>query len=100
MYRRDVLRMGGGAALIGVGLASIDRRRVWAEAAAGFDRPGLPELSVTMTETGFQTTPTEVAAGWTLLTFTSQMPEGNFDSCDLNRIPDGMTFDEAMGPFA
>ena len=49
-------------------------REPWVSAQSddAFDKLGLPELTVTLTEEGFTANPTKLSAGWTLVTF------GNF----------------------
>jgi hypothetical protein len=49
-------------------------RSVWAQEGTPLAALNLPVLTVTTTEAGFELSPAEVAAGWTLVTFDNQIP--------------------------
>jgi len=60
---------------------------------------GLPELAITITDTGFEA-PAEIAAGRILLTVTNNAPAKQ-ESADANlvRLPEGTTIDDVAGFF-
>lgn len=66
--RRTVLQRGGGAAALAMAMAVTHRRLAWAQAATDFSGLGYPELSITVTDTGFDGVPAATAAGRYLLT--------------------------------
>jgi hypothetical protein len=60
---------------------------------------GLPELRITITDTGFDA-PSEVAAGRVLLTVTNTAtPTGDSADADFVRLPDGTTIDDVAAFF-
>jgi len=91
--RRTVLQWGGGAALA-VAMAATRGRLAWAQESADFSGLGYPELTVTITDTGFEGVPASTAAGRYLLTATNQMTQ-NTDNAGavafLSGTPVGMS---------
>jgi hypothetical protein len=96
MDRRGFLKLSGSAAILGLGFTAIERRPVWAQGTTSLAGLGLPELTVTLTEAGFQVSPSETASSWTLVTFTNTLPESNDDGPDFMLIPAGQTIDDIL----
>jgi hypothetical protein len=72
--RRFVVRSGA----VALALTQFVTRIPWASAQStdAFDELGLPELTVTLTDEGFTADPTELSAGWTLVTFDNTTSSG------------------------
>jgi hypothetical protein len=99
MDRREFLRLTGGATILGLGCTALGRRPVWAQGTTSLADLGLPEIKVTMTDKGFQVSPSETPAGWTLVTFTNSSSEEE-DAPDLMLLPAGMTADDVANALA
>lgn len=100
MDRREFVRLTGGAALLGFCLPVIRSRAVSAQEAAPFAALGLPEVKVSLSETGFELSTAETPAGWTVITFHSMAPPEANSTCDLMRVPDDVTVDEVAALLA
>jgi hypothetical protein len=100
MDRREFVKLSGAAAILSIGSTAIGRRSVWAQGEMALSGLGLPEVSVTLTEAGFQVTPSEAPAGWTLITFDNRLPEGNFSSASLMGLPAGETIESITASIA
>lgn len=61
------------------------------------DTLGLPELTVTVTEAGYEGLPTETPAGRYLLSLESEVEEGG---AGFMQLPEGMSIDDILGMFA
>ena len=99
MDRRDFLRVTGGATIFGVALPTIRRHDASAQGATPVADLGLPEITITMSDAGFQVSPTQTPAGWTLVTFTNASNEEE-DAPDLMLLPEGMTADDVTSALA
>jgi len=66
--RRTVLQRGGGAAALAMAMAVTPGHLTWAQAATDLSALGYPELTITVTDTGFEGIPASTAAGRYLLT--------------------------------
>ncbi|MGI8476448.1 MAG: hypothetical protein ACR2OO_08785 [Thermomicrobiales bacterium] len=102
MDRRIFLRQSGGAAMLALGATTFGRRFAQAQStptagsgAAALAGLGLPELTVTLTAKGFEATPAETPAGWTLVTFENRQTEGEVGP-DIMLIPKGETLDSVF----
>jgi hypothetical protein len=99
MDRREFLRVTGGATILGLGVPTILRQTAWAQGTTSLADLGLPEITITMTDAGFQVSPSETPAGWTLITFTNSSHEEE-DAPDLMRLPAGMTIEAVTSALA
>jgi hypothetical protein len=99
MDRREFLRVTGGATILGVTLPTILRQGASAQGATAVADLGLPEITITMTGAGFQVSPSETPAGWTLVTFTNASNEEE-DAPDLMLLPASMTADDVVNALA
>lgn len=95
MDRRHFLRLSGGAALLSLGLTLPRVRGLAAQEAGPFAGLGLPELAVTVSESGFTLSATETPAGWTLVTFEIDAPPQANANCDFMLLPADVTVEEA-----
>jgi hypothetical protein len=87
-------------AVLGVAPSSTSWHAARAQRTTAFGDLGLPELTVTLTGAGFEVSPAEVGAGWTLITFQNELPEDNFNSADLMLLPPDATVESVMGEVA
>ena len=99
MDRREFLRVTGGTTILGLALPTILRHGASAQGTTPVADLGLPEIKITMTEAGFQVSPSETPAGWTLVTFTNSSNEEE-DAPDLMLLPAGMTADDVVNALA
>jgi hypothetical protein len=99
MDRREFLRLTGGATILGLGFPTILRHTAWAQGTTSLADLGLPEIKITMTDAGFQVSPSETPAGWTLVTFTTSSSEEE-DAPDLMLLPAGMTVEDVTSALA
>jgi len=99
MDRREFLRVTGGATIFGLALPTILRHGASAQGTTSVAELGLPEIEITMTDAGFQVSPSETPAGWTLITFTNSSNEEE-DAPDLMLLPAGMTADDVVNALA
>jgi hypothetical protein len=99
MDRRELLRMAGGATILGWGFPTSFRHTAWAQATTSLADLGLPEITITMTDAGFQVSPSETPAGWTLVTFTNSSDEAE-DAPDLMLLPPGMSIEDVTSALA
>jgi hypothetical protein len=90
MHRRAILRASGGAALA-LGLSPFDGVPANARQATDLASLGLPELTITVTETEYQVSTPTMPAGWTLVTLDNQSPGDN--SADVMLLPPGETME-------
>ena len=91
MHRRALLRASGGAAALALGLARFGGVPAYARQAADFAGLGLPELTITATETEYRVSPQTMPAGWALVTLDNQSPGDN--SADVMLLPPGETME-------
>jgi len=99
MNRRELLRVTGGATIFGLALPTILKHGASAQGTTAVADLGLPEITITMTDAGFQVSPSESPAGWTLVTFTNSSNEEE-DAPDLMLLPAGMTADDVANTLA
>src|SRR5829696_5271876 len=99
MDRREFLRVTGGATILGVALPTILRHGASAQDTTAVADLGLPEITITMTDAGFQVSPSETPSGWTLVTFTNSSNEEE-DAPDLMLLPASMTADDVVRALA
>src|SRR4051812_23100179 len=71
--RRTLLKQTGGAAALAAVLAGTRGRLAGAQSATDFSGLGYPELTINITDNGFEGLPASTAAGRYLLTATNQM---------------------------
>lgn len=91
MDRRRFVQLMGGTAL-SIEAMAMGYGRGRAQEAADLTALGLPEVTITLTDTGFEVAPATTAAGWTLVTFNNQQSGGD-NSPDIMRLPEGETLD-------
>src|SRR5215216_1476909 len=82
--RRFVMR--SGAVALALMRASTRIPGVSAQSEDAFDELDLPELTVTLTDEGFTAEPTELSAGWTLVTFDNTLPS-SADGPNIMLVP-------------
>ena len=91
MHRRTILRAFGGTTALALGISRFGGHLASAREGTALDALGLPEVTITVTETGYQVSPATMPAGWTLLTFENQGPDTN--SADVMLLPPGETME-------
>jgi len=96
MDRRAFAKLTGGAALLRIGGAVGRCRPTLAQDSTSLADLGLPELTVTLTDDGFAVSPSETAAGWTLVTLENLTTEDD-SGPDFTLIPAGETMDAIVG---
>jgi hypothetical protein len=94
MHRRTILRAFGATTVSALGLSRFEGHLASAQQGAEFAALGLPELTITVTETGYQVSPATTSAGWTLLTFENRGPGDN--SADVMLLPPGETMESLL----
>jgi hypothetical protein len=94
MHRRTLLRAFGGGAALAIGLSRFGGIPASARQATDLAGLGLPELTITVTETAYQVSPQTMSAGWTLVTLDNQSPVDN--SADVMLLPPGETMESLM----
>jgi hypothetical protein len=94
MNRRLILRGVGGAAAIALGPTRFGGLLARAREATDLAILELPELTITVTETGYQVSPETMPAGWTLLTFVNQGAGDN--SADVMLLPPGESIESLL----
>jgi hypothetical protein len=101
MDRRRFVQLMGGAAL-SLELATRSRGAARAQ-ATDLAALGLPEITISVTDAGYQVVPASTVAGWTLVTFDNEQGVAD-NSADIMLLPQGETLDSliamlaAMGP--
>lgn len=99
MNRRGFLRTTGGAAIIGMGVPAWGGLPASAQGADPLAEQRLPEVAITLTEAGFEVSPRETPAGWTLVTFENGLAEG-FSGLDLMLLPADQSIADVMALMA
>jgi hypothetical protein len=94
MDRRGFLRLMGGTAVLPLAPTWIGSQLVQAQGATALTNLGLPELTVTLTDTEYQVSPATTTAGWTLLTFDNQQQTDN--SADIMLLPPGESIESML----
>lgn len=96
MNRRELLtRMSmGGATALAWGSPLFSDRTAVASQRADLTALGLPEVTISVSETGYQAVPATTPAGWTLVTFENQGPGDN--SADIMLLPPGETMESLL----
>ena len=87
MDRRGFLRLMGSMVALPLAPSWVSSHVVRAQGTTAFTNLGLPELTVTLTDTEYQVSPATTTAGWTLLTFKNQQQTDN--SADIMLLPPG-----------
>lgn len=90
MNRRTFLLASAGAATVALPGNPLNVASISAQEPGAFAGLGLPELTITLTDAGYQVAPETTPAGWTLVTFVDQQAFGD-NSADVIKVPDGMT---------
>ena len=98
MHRRAILRAAGASAALALGYSRFTGIPAYARQATDLAGLGLPELTITVTETGYQVSPQTTPAGWTLVTFENQGPGDN--SADVMLLPPGETLESLFAALA
>ncbi len=92
MHRRALIKASGVFALVATG--SLSRgRAVLAQESNAFASLDLPELDITLTESGFTVEPAELNAGWTLVNFVNSLPS-DAAGPNIMIVPTGETADQ------
>jgi len=99
MDRRSFLQVLGGTALLTMTPPALRRRLVAAQGATDLASLRLPELTVTLTDAGYQVSPDTTPAGWTLVTFVNHQSAGD-NSADIMALPPGETAESIFGSMA
>lgn len=94
MHRRAILQACGGAAALALGFSRLGGLLASAQEEKDLTSLGLPEVAITVTETGYQVAPAEMSAGWTLVTLDNQGPGDN--SADIMLLPPGETLESLL----
>jgi hypothetical protein len=99
MDRRSFLQLVGGAAVLSLTPLKLGYRLAGAQEAKKLAGLGLPELTVTLTDSGYRVSPETTPAGWTLVTFENQQSVGD-NSADIMMLPPGETAESIFGAMA
>jgi len=99
MDRRRFLWLMGSTAAFSLEFTKFGSRLISAQEATKLSGLGLPELKVTLTDDGYQVSPSETPAGWTLVTFDNQQSAGD-NSADIMLLPQGESFDSLLAAIA
>lgn len=94
MNRRELLTRMGGATALALGSPLFSHRAAGASPRFDFTTLGLPEVTISASETGYQAVPATTPAGWTLVTFENQGPGDN--SADIMLLPPGETMESLL----
>jgi hypothetical protein len=86
MDRRRFLQLAGSTAVLSVGFTRFGSHLVRAQENSDLAGLGLPELKVTLTDAGYEVSPAEIPAGWTLVSLENQQSAGDY-SADIMKIP-------------
>ncbi|MFL5760010.1 MAG: hypothetical protein ACJ789_09735 [Thermomicrobiales bacterium] len=99
MDRRDFLRLMGGTAVLSLEFTRLGGHLVRAQETTKLSGLGLPDLKVTLTDAGYQISPAQIPAGWTLVTLDNQQSAGD-NSADIMLLPPGETPDSILASLA
>lgn len=99
MDRRAFARLIGGAVVVPFAGVMVGGRAVQAQAAADLGGLGLPEVTVTITDAGYQLTPPTAVAGWTLVTLRNRQEAGD-TGADIMLLPRGETIEGLLAAVA
>jgi hypothetical protein len=95
MHRRRFLRLAGGATALSLGLTRSGSHLVYAQEGSKLANLGLPELTVTVTDTAYEISPAEIPAGWTLMTLVNQQSAGD-TGADVFKLPEGQSAEDFL----
>lgn len=99
MDRRRFLLLMGSTAVLSLEFTKFGSHLVLAQESTKLSGLGLPEIKVTLTDAGYQVSPAETPAGWTLVTFDNQQSAGD-NSADIMLLPPGETLDSVLASLA
>jgi hypothetical protein len=98
MDRRAFLQRLGSTTVLTLTPMTLGNRLAGAQEATILADLGLPELTVTVTDTEYQVSPATTTAGWTLITFENQGAGDN--SADIMMLPPGETTESLLAAIA
>jgi hypothetical protein len=98
MDRRRFLQLAGSTAVLSLGLTRYGHF-VYAQEGSPFADLGLPELTVTVTDTAYEISPAEIPAGWTLMTLVNEQSAGDIGA-DVFKLPTGQSAEDFFSSIA
>ncbi len=99
MDRRTFSRLIGASAVVPFAGVMAGGRAARAQAATGFDGLGLPEVTVTITDEGYQLARPSAVAGWALVTLENRQAAGD-TGADIMLLPGGETIEGLLAAAA
>lgn len=99
MNRRTFLKAGAGITTLTLPFNSLNASWISAQKPGPFASLGLPELTITLTDSGYTVSPASVPAGWTTITFVNNQSFGD-NGADLMLIPEGETLESILESLA